>query len=106
MLSSLGTALGDRLGVRALRPAYAACLSAVYGRRGLPGSSTASRGLKIVAEMHPDQWPDFGISPREAHDRFAAMGLAARAITSAQPLFTQSGHAILEPLSGLSSSTT
>jgi FkbM family methyltransferase len=52
--------------------------------------------LKIVVETHPEQWPDFGINPREAHDRFAAMGLAARAITPAQPLFTQSGHVVLE----------
>ena len=41
MLSNLGNALGDGLGrggraVGLLRPAYAAWLRAVYGRRGLP----------------------------------------------------------------------
>jgi FkbM family methyltransferase len=55
--------------------------------------------MKIVAEMHPEQWPDFGIRPEDAHDRFAACGLKARALTPAEPLFTQSGHAVLEPLS-------
>jgi hypothetical protein len=54
--------------------------------------------LKIVAEMHPEQWPDFGIAPAEAHDRFAALGLRARPITAGEPLYTQSGHVVLEPL--------
>ena len=59
----------------------------------------AARGrLRIVAETHPDQWPDFGIDPADAHDRFAACGLRARPITSTEPLFTQSGHVVLEPL--------
>jgi hypothetical protein len=59
----------------------------------------AARGrLTIVAEMHPEQWPDFGIRPEEAHDLFAAHGLKARALTPAEPLFTQSGHAVLEAL--------
>jgi FkbM family methyltransferase len=58
----------------------------------------AGSRLKIVAEMHPEQWPDFGIRPSDAHGRFAAVGLKARALTPSEPLFTQSGHAILEPL--------
>lgn len=55
--------------------------------------------LQIVAEMHPEQWPDFGVDPRDAADRFAALGLKARSLTPGEPPFTQSGHAILEPLS-------
>ena len=59
----------------------------------------AARGrIRIVVETHPDQWPDFGIDPAEAHDRFAALGLRARPITPVEPLFTQGGHVILEPL--------
>lgn len=59
----------------------------------------AARGrMKIVVETHPDQWPEFGIDPAEAHDRLGVLGLRARPITPAEPLFTQSGHVILEPL--------
>jgi FkbM family methyltransferase len=54
--------------------------------------------LHIVAEMHPEQWPDFGVEPRDAADRLAALGLKARSIVPGEPPFTQSGHAILEPL--------
>lgn len=54
--------------------------------------------IKIVAETHPDQWVEAGIDSAQAHDRFAALGLRARAIPSTEPLFTQSGHVVLEPL--------
>ena len=58
-----------------------------------------SRGrLRIVAEMHPDQWPDYGIKPSEVIDRLAAFGLCARPVEAGQNPFEQSGHAILEPL--------
>ena len=67
--------------------------------RGARETMRAARGrLKIVAEMHPDQWIELGIDPAEAHDRFAALGLRARPIPSTEPLFTQSGHVVLEPL--------
>jgi hypothetical protein len=57
----------------------------------------ASKGrMKIVVETHPDQWPDFGIRPAEAQDRFAALGLRARPIVPGEPLFTQSGHVVLD----------
>ena len=36
--------------------------------------------LKIVAEMHPQQWPDHGVDPREAADRFAELGLRVEAL--------------------------
>jgi FkbM family methyltransferase len=55
--------------------------------------------ISIVAEMHPEQWPDFGVSPRDGADRLAALGLKARSLTPNVPPFTQSAHAILEPLS-------
>jgi FkbM family methyltransferase len=51
---------------------------------------------KIVAEMHPLQWPEFGVDPAEATERFSALGLTAKAIDPAEPLFTQGGHAVLE----------
>jgi FkbM family methyltransferase len=54
--------------------------------------------IKIVAEMHPDQWPEFGIAPAQAHDRFGALGLRARPLTPTEPVFTQGGHVALEPL--------
>ena len=55
--------------------------------------------IKIVVETHPEQWPDFGIDPAEAQERFGAFGMHARPITPADPLFSQGGHVILEPLS-------
>ena len=58
----------------------------------------ARRRLRIVAEMHPDQWPDYGIKPPEAVDRLAAFGLCARPLEAGRDPFEQSGHAILEPL--------
>ena len=51
---------------------------------------------KIVAEMHPDQWPDYGVRPSEAAERFAAMGLGARPLIAGDPTFVQSGHVVLE----------
>jgi FkbM family methyltransferase len=59
---------------------------------------SARRSIKIVVETHPDQWADLGINAAEAHDRFAALGLSARPLTPAEPLFTQGGHVILEPM--------
>lgn len=59
---------------------------------------SARRWIKIVVETHPEQWADLGITAAEAHDRFAALGLRARPIASAEPLFTQGGHVILEPM--------
>lgn len=59
----------------------------------------AARGrLRIVAEMHPEQWPDYGISPDEAPDEFAALGLRARPLVAGEEPFVQSGHVILEAL--------
>jgi FkbM family methyltransferase len=60
--------------------------------------ASARRSIKIVVETHPDQWADSGIDAAEAHDRFAALGLRARPLTPAEPLFTQGGHVILEPM--------
>jgi FkbM family methyltransferase len=60
---------------------------------------SARRSIKIVVETHPDQWAEVGIDAAEAHERFAALGLRARPITPAEPLFTQGGHVILEPAS-------
>jgi FkbM family methyltransferase len=54
--------------------------------------------LRIVAEMHPDQWPDFGVHPSDAVDRLAALGLRARSLEPGRDPFEQSSHAILEPL--------
>jgi FkbM family methyltransferase len=54
--------------------------------------------LRIVAEMHPEQWPDYGVDPRDAHDRFAALGLQASSLVPGEPVFAQGAHAILQPL--------
>lgn len=56
------------------------------------------RSIRIVVETHPDQWADAGIDAAGAHERFADIGLRARSIAPAEPLFTQGGHVILEPM--------
>jgi FkbM family methyltransferase len=67
--------------------------------RGARELLRAARGrLRIVAEMHPEQWPDYGISPSEAGARFADLGLRARALSPGREPFVQSAHAILEAL--------
>ena len=48
----------------------------------------AGRGrLKIIAEMHPQLWPECGIQPREVDERLAALRLQARALTPNDSLF-------------------
>jgi FkbM family methyltransferase len=54
--------------------------------------------LRIVVEMHPEQWPDHGIEPAGAVDLLAALGLRARPLVPGEPAFQQSGHAILEAI--------
>jgi hypothetical protein len=54
--------------------------------------------LRIVAEMHPEQWPDYGIQPAEAVDRLAAFGLRASPLEPGGDPFEQSGHAIIQQL--------
>lgn len=54
--------------------------------------------LKIIAEMHPEQWPDYGVDPREAADRLAELGLRADALEAGRPVFQQDAHVILQSL--------
>jgi FkbM family methyltransferase len=54
--------------------------------------------IRIVAEMHPDQWPDYGVAPAEAVHRFAELKLRAKSLTGGPPTFVQGGHVVLEPL--------
>jgi FkbM family methyltransferase len=54
--------------------------------------------LRIVAEMHPEQWPDYGVDAHEAADRFAGLGLRADALEPGRPLFQQDSHVILQAL--------
>lgn len=57
----------------------------------------ATRGrLRLVVETHPEQWPDYGVEPRDAAEVFASFGLRARPLVPGEPLFTQSGHVLLE----------
>lgn len=57
----------------------------------------ATRGrIQIVAEMHPDQWPDYGIAPADAADRLADLGLRARPLKPGASPFAQGEHAVLE----------
>jgi hypothetical protein len=66
---------------------------------GASGMLRDRRGrVRVVAEMHPDQWPDYGIDAREVPDRLAALGLRARSLVSGEDAFAQGAHAILEPL--------
>jgi hypothetical protein len=59
----------------------------------------AGRGrLRVVAEMHPQQWPECGIHPREAVERLAALGLRARSVSASVTPFTQDSPVMLEPL--------
>jgi hypothetical protein len=59
----------------------------------------AGRGrLKIIAEMHPQLWPEYGIQPREVDERLAALSLQARGLTPDDSLLTPDSHMILEPL--------
>jgi FkbM family methyltransferase len=54
--------------------------------------------LNIVAEMHPEQWPDHGIEAGDVVHRLADLGLRARPLEPGGPLFVQGAHAVLEPL--------
>lgn len=54
------------------------------------------RRTRIVAEMHPDQWPDYGVRPSEASERLADLGLRARPLIEGHAVFEQGAHAILE----------
>jgi len=58
----------------------------------------AGSRLTIVAEMHPEQWPDYGIDPREAADRFAECGLRAETLEGGPPVFGQGAHIVLRSL--------
>lgn len=58
--------------------------------------------VRIVAEMHPEQWPDYGVPVARAAEVFADLGVRARALPGAAPgddPFVQGGHAVLEALS-------
>jgi FkbM family methyltransferase len=54
--------------------------------------------LRIVAEVHPEQWPGYGVQPSEAVERLAALGLRARPLEAGRDPFEQGSHAILESL--------
>jgi len=54
--------------------------------------------LKILAEMHPEQWPGYGVDPREAADRLADLGLRAEALEAGRPVFRQDAHVMLQSL--------
>jgi FkbM family methyltransferase len=52
--------------------------------------------LKIIAEMHPQFWPEYGIQPGEVAERLADLGLQARGLTPSDSFFTPDSHMILE----------
>lgn len=68
----------------------------LQGARGV--LREAGGRLKIIAEVHPEQWPEYGIEPRDAARRLADFGLCARALEPGSTVFGQGAHAILEPL--------
>jgi FkbM family methyltransferase len=66
---------------------------------GLRRTLQAAEGrLHIVAEVHPDQWPEYGVPVDRAADRFAELGFRVRPLESDRPLFEQGAHVILEPI--------
>jgi FkbM family methyltransferase len=65
--------------------------------RGAARTIAASYGrMRIVAEMHPAQWPAYNFSRDEAPALLSALGLRARSLAGGDP-FQQDTHAILEP---------
>lgn len=70
--------------------------------RGARDLLRAGRGhLRIVAEMHPEQWPGYGVPVADAAAAFADLGVRARALPGTGPdgaPFVQGGHALLEVL--------
>jgi FkbM family methyltransferase len=54
--------------------------------------------LRVVAEMHPQQWPDYGLVPADAAGELASLGLRARALVRGRDPFAQNVHALIEPL--------
>jgi hypothetical protein len=54
--------------------------------------------LKIIAEMHPQLWPEYGIQPREVDERLAALSLQAQGLTPNDSRLAPDSHMILEPL--------
>jgi FkbM family methyltransferase len=58
----------------------------------------ARQRLRIIAEMHPQQWPDYGLVPADAAGELAALGLRARALVPGRDPFAQGAHALIEPL--------
>jgi hypothetical protein len=66
---------------------------------GLRRTLQAAEGrLHIVAEVHPDQWPEYGVPVDRAADRFAELGFRVRPLEPDRPLFEQGAHVILEPI--------
>lgn len=57
---------------------------------------TARGRLKIIAEMHPEQWSEYGIKPGEVVERLAALGLRGRSVSDNDRPFSQDAHMILE----------
>ena len=58
----------------------------------------AGSRLRIIAEMHPQQWPAYQVDSREAADRFAELGLSVEALEADRPMFEQGAHVILQSM--------
>jgi FkbM family methyltransferase len=57
----------------------------------------SARGrLRIVVEVHPDEWAVRGIDAEAAVRRFAAVGLRATPLPGGPPLFEESAHVCME----------
>lgn len=64
--------------------------------RGARRTLRAASRLRIVAEMHPQEWPEHGVTRGDVPDLLAGLGLRARSLTGAADPFTQDAHALLE----------
>jgi FkbM family methyltransferase len=66
--------------------------------RGAARTLRAARGrLRIVAEMHPAQWPAYGLTRDDVPAVLEELGVRARGLSDPDDPFQQDGHAILEP---------
>lgn len=54
--------------------------------------------MTIVAEMHPDQWPDYGIALDEVPARLAGLGLRPYPLVANGQVYEQGAHVVFEYL--------
>ena len=67
--------------------------------RGAVQTLRAGRGrLRVVAEMHPQLWPQWGVTPESAGGVLSSMGLAAVGLETPHDPFGRDQHALMSAL--------